>query len=58
MEPYRYGSQLDIDRVLRIETPASTRCEITTAIMTYRDSAGTLRKMSYLTSSEACTKQN
>ncbi|MNG32573.1 hypothetical protein D3C84_1186240 [compost metagenome] len=58
MQPYSYGSQLDIERVLRIDTPASPRCELVTAVMTYRDSAGALRKMAYLTSSEACTRQN
>ena len=56
--PYRYGSQPDIGQVLRIETPSSHQCEVTTAVMTYRDSAGALRKMAYLTSSEACTRQN
>lgn len=58
VQPYRYGSQPDIARVLRIDTPASPRCEVVTAVMTYRDSAGSLRRMSYLTSSEACTRQN
>ena len=56
--PYRYGSQPDVNQVLKIETAPSQQCEVTTAVMTYRDSAGALRKMSYLTSSEACTKQN
>lgn len=58
VQPYRYGSPLDIARVLRIDTPASPRCEVVTAVMTYRDSAGSLRRLSYLTSSEACTRQN
>lgn len=58
VQPYRYGSQPDIARVLRIDIPASPRCEVVTAVMTYRDSAGSLRRLSYLTSSEACTRQN
>lgn len=58
VQPYRYGSQLDVERVLRIDTPASPRCELVTAVMTYRDSSDSLRKLSYLTTSEACTRQN
>lgn len=58
VQPYSYGSQLDIERVLRIDTPASPRCELVTAVMTYRDSSDSLRKLSYLTSSEVCTRQN
>lgn len=58
VQPYRYGSQPDIAQVLRIDTPASPRCEPVTAVMTYRDSAGSLRKLSYLTTSEVCTRQN
>jgi len=58
VQPYSYGSQLDVERVLRIDTPASPRCELVTAVMTYRDSSDSLRKLSYLTTSEACTRQN
>lgn len=58
VESYRYGSPLDIGQVVRIDTPASPRCEVVTAVMTYRDSSDSLRKLSYLTVSEACTRQN
>ena len=58
VQPYRYDSQPDVARVLRIDTPASPRCEVVTAVMTYRDSSDSLRKLSYLTTSEACTRQN
>ncbi|THG83846.1 DUF2790 domain-containing protein [Pseudomonas sp. A-1] len=58
VQPYRYGSQPDIARVLRIDKPASPRCEVVTAVMTYRDSTDDLRRLSYLTTSEACTRQN
>lgn len=58
VQPYRYGSQPDVARVLRIDTPASPRCEVVTAVMTYRDSTDGLRRLSYLTTSEACTRQN
>ncbi|MCY1442160.1 hypothetical protein D9M71_585120 [compost metagenome] len=58
VQPYRYGNQLDVEQVLRIDTPASLRCELVTAVMTYRDSSDSLRKLSYLTTSEACTRQN
>lgn len=58
VQPYRYGNQLDVEQVLRIDTPASPRCELVTAVMTYRDSRDSLRKLSYLTTSEACTRQN
>ncbi|MNF38474.1 hypothetical protein D3C85_986240 [compost metagenome] len=58
VQPYRYGNQLDVEQVLRIDTPASPRCELVTAVMTYRDSSDSLRKLSYLTTSEACTRQN
>ena len=57
-QPYRYGSTLDVQQVVRIDTPASPRCEVVTAVMTYRDSTDSLRRLSYLTTSEACTRQN
>lgn len=57
-QPYRYGSTLDVQQVVRIDTPTSPRCEVVTAVMTYRDSTDSLRRLSYLTTSEACTRQN
>jgi hypothetical protein len=56
--PYRYGTPLDIAKVISIDVPASPQCEVVTAKMTYRNSAGQLEVLTYEQLSSVCTNQN
>lgn len=56
--PYTYGTQLDVAAVLSVKIKPTPYCEVTDAVMTYRDSTGTERKLAYRTLSEACRYQN
>ncbi|MDF9619940.1 DUF2790 domain-containing protein [Pseudomonas entomophila] len=42
--PYRYGMELDIAQVVKVDAPATTQ----DATLTYRDSSGQLRAVSYM----------
>lgn len=44
--------------MLRTEVAPSPVCKVTDAVLTYRDSAGELRKLGYRTLSEACKSEN
>lgn len=57
-ETYTYGTQLDIASVLSIKIKPTPACEVTDAVMTYRDSQGAERKLVYRTLSERCRLQN
>jgi len=56
--PYRYGQNLDIAKVISIEAPNSPQCEVVTAKMTYRNSAGDVEALSYKQLSSACASQS
>lgn len=56
--PYTYGTQLDVAAVLSLELKPTPYCEVTDAVMTYRDSTGAERKLAYRTLAEACRYQN
>lgn len=56
--PYRYGQNLDIANVISIDVPNSPQCEVVTAQMTYRNSAGDVRALDYEQLSDACTSQS
>ncbi|MDP9940271.1 DUF2790 domain-containing protein [Ectopseudomonas alcaliphila] len=56
--PYRYGQNLDIAKVISIEVPNSPQCEVVTAKMTYRNSAGDVEVLGYEQLSSVCTNQN
>lgn len=45
--PYRYGMDLDIAKVISIDAPTSAQGQASTATLTYRDSSGQLRAVSY-----------
>ncbi|WP_248917981.1 DUF2790 domain-containing protein [Pseudomonas entomophila] len=45
--PYRYGMDLDIAQVVKVEAPASTQGHTGNATLTYRDSNGQLHAVSY-----------
>ncbi|MBF8160569.1 DUF2790 domain-containing protein [Ectopseudomonas hydrolytica] len=55
---YRYGLDLDIAKVISIEVPNSPQCEVVTAKMTYRNSAGEVETLSYEQLSNVCANQN
>lgn len=57
-EPYTYGTELDIASVLSIKLEPTPFCRVTNAVMTYRDSADQVRKLSYRTMSESCKTEN
>ncbi|MCW1938018.1 DUF2790 domain-containing protein [Pseudomonas sp. MDMC_285] len=56
--PYRYGQNLDIAKVISIDVPNSAQCEVVTATMTYRNSAGDVEVLDYEQLSSACTSQS
>lgn len=58
VEKYRYNSDLDIARVISIKTPKSPTCQLVTAVMTYEDSKGEVRKMAYRVRNNDCYNQN
>ncbi|MCQ4286544.1 DUF2790 domain-containing protein [Pseudomonas stutzeri] len=57
-ETYTYGTKIDIASVLSIKVEPTPYCEVTDAVMTYRDSSGEIRKLSYRTLAESCKNQN
>ena len=46
--PYHYGMDLDIAKVISIDAPTSAQGQASTATLTYRDSSGQLRAVSYV----------
>lgn len=51
---YTYGMKLDIARVIRIEEPQSTTCEVVQVKMTYENSQGDTQTLSYLKLADVC----
>ena len=51
---YTYGMKLDVARVIRIEEPQSTTCEVVQAKMTYENSQGNTQTLSYLKLADVC----
>jgi len=45
--PYHYGMDLDIAQVITVDTPAASQGHASRATLTYRDSSGQLRAVSY-----------
>jgi hypothetical protein len=54
-EEYRYGDDLDIAKVINIETPTTATCQVVTSTMRYIDSKGVSRTLEYRRLSDACT---
>lgn len=52
--PYTYGMPLDVARVISIDEPNSLTCETIQAKMTYVDSQGEEKSVTYLKESSAC----
>ncbi|MCQ4257975.1 DUF2790 domain-containing protein [Stutzerimonas stutzeri] len=57
-EPYTYGTRLDIASVVSIKIQPTPYCEVTDAVMTYRDPSGEVRKLAYRTLADSCKNQN
>lgn len=57
-ETYTYGTRLDVASVVSVKIKPTPFCEVTDAVMTYKDSAGDERKLVYRTLSERCRQQN
>jgi hypothetical protein len=57
-DPYTYGTKLDIASVMSIKIKPTPYCEVTDAVMTYRDSSGEVRKLAYRTLADSCKNQN
>lgn len=54
-EPFVYGMHLDVARVVSIDEPHPLTCELVEATMTYVDSRGQTRAVSYTKQSDACS---
>ncbi|MCY1418926.1 hypothetical protein D9M71_344980 [compost metagenome] len=52
--PYSYGMPLDVARVSSIDEPSPLTCETVQAKMTYVDSSGDVKSVTYLKESSAC----
>ncbi|MCW1245016.1 DUF2790 domain-containing protein [Pseudomonas sp. SAICEU22] len=54
---YEYGMPLDIAQAVRIDEPKSTVCEVGQATMTYVDTHGQIRHVTFLQQTDACAIQ-
>lgn len=54
VEPFVYGMHLDVAKVVSIDEPHPLTCQIIEAKMTYIDSQGQARAVSYTKQSDAC----
>lgn len=54
---YEYGMPLDIAKVIRIDAPTSPMCEVVQAKMTYLNTQGVKKHLSFLQLAEVCSKQ-
>ncbi|MFK0312172.1 DUF2790 domain-containing protein [Pseudomonas sp. NPDC090233] len=55
---YRYGMDLDIAEVIRLEPSATTQGHSSTATMTYRDTSGQVRSVRYYLPDTTQANQN
>ncbi|WP_275547869.1 DUF2790 domain-containing protein [Pseudomonas sp. Marseille-Q0931] len=53
---YRYGTKLDIVKVLSVSAPKTNNCKIVDQTMRYIDSTGKVRTLKYRAHSGACSK--
>lgn len=57
-QPYRYGMDLDIAKVIAINEPQSTECKVVEATMKFINHAGKIEQISYRKQAMACNLQN
>lgn len=53
-QAYVYGMNLDVAKVISIDTPSAPDCEIVQSKMIYLDGAGAPHSITYQTQSELC----
>lgn len=53
---YQYGTRLDIAKVITIEEPAPPACEIVRATMTFVNTQGETKQVSFLKQAQACLR--
>lgn len=59
VEPYTYGTKLDIVKIISIEEPQDRLvCEVVTAKMIYLDSANRRRALTYLKMASGCSDRS
>ena len=56
--PYHYGMPLHVAKVVSLTEPPTMECKVITANMTFIDTAGKLKEISYRKLSDACSYQN
>ncbi len=57
-EPYRYGTHLDINKVVSLREAPSVLCQVVDARMDYLDSKGKLHSLEYRKHANACGNEN
>ncbi|GLZ88078.1 topoisomerase II [Metapseudomonas resinovorans] len=57
-EPYRYGTHLDVSKVVSLREAPSVLCQVVDARMDYLDSKGKLHSLEYRKHSNACGNEN
>ncbi|AIG01648.1 topoisomerase II [Pseudomonas fluorescens] len=55
---YTYGMKLDIARVVSMEEPDTRTCEVVKAKMTYVDTQGIVKAITYKKHAEICISSN
>lgn len=58
VERYRYGTQLDVQKLLATHEESSRWCQVVDARMDYLDSQGQKRSLGYRKLSSACSEGN
>ncbi|ERI49980.1 hypothetical protein N878_02055 [Pseudomonas sp. EGD-AK9] len=58
VERYRYGAQLDVQKVLALHEEPSADCQVVSARMDYLDSMDQKRSLEYRKLSSSCSEGN
>ncbi|BAN48788.1 DUF2790 domain-containing protein [Metapseudomonas resinovorans] len=58
LEHYRYGTQLDVHKVLSHREAPAQQCQVVEARMDYLDSRGQRHSLAYLKYSDSCRDTN
>ncbi|UVL01944.1 MULTISPECIES: DUF2790 domain-containing protein [Pseudomonas] len=55
--PYEYGESLDVAKVIKLSEPNAPICQVVEATMTYEDSQGAVKTVSYRRLADVCTNR-
>jgi hypothetical protein len=55
--PYKYGQTLDVAKVIMLNEPNPPFCQVVEATMTYEDSQGAVKTVSYRRLADVCTNR-